>query len=305
MMARRIRPEELSEQELRRLLLDKRRVSRKGRLDRFRQTGRALNLSPNLPEDALQDWQSQAVSTPAEIPVSTLNPRSARRRWLDRILFVVEILAILGLAGVLLNGMGMLRTLNEEVVAAWQQTTPEPTPLITAVVLPSGHVSPQESDVSQQNWGEVPAHLQDIARSFENLPIPTTGPEAAISIQIPAIKVDSRIFQGDNWEQLRKGVGQHLGTPNPGQPGNLVLAGHNDIYDQVFRDLDKLKVGDTIHIFTITHQYVYVITGTQVVEPTQVEVMVPTSNATVTLISCYPYLVDNKRIVVKATIQNP
>jgi sortase A len=242
---------------------------------------------------------------PAELPVIVPLPRSARRRWLDRILFVVEALAILGLAGVLLNGMGLLRTLNEEVVAAWQQTTPEPTPLITAVVLPSGHVSPQESEVNQQNWGEIPAHLQDIARSFENLPIPTTGPEAAISIQIPAIKVDSPIFQGDNWEQLRKGVGQHLGTPDPGQTGNLVLAGHNDIYGEVFRDLDRLKAGDTIHIFTITHQYVYVVTGTQIVEPTQVEVMTPTSNSIVTLISCYPYLVDNKRIVVKATLQNP
>jgi len=305
MMARRIRPEDLTEQELRRLLLDKRRVSRKGRLDRFRQTGRALNIAPILPDDALQDWQSQAGSTPEEPPVQAPIPRSRRRRWLDRTLFVVEILAILGLAGVLLNGMGMLRTLNEEVMAAWQQTTPEPTPLITAVVLPSGHVSPQGSDVSQQNWSEVPAHLQDIARSFENLPIPTSGPEAAISIQIPAIKVDSRIFQGDNWEQLRKGVGQHLGTPDPGQPGNLVLAGHNDIYGEVFRDLDKLKAGDTIHIFTITHLYIYVVTGTQIVEPTQVEVMTPTTNSTITLISCYPYMVDNKRIVVKATLQNP
>ena len=304
-MSRRIRPEELTEQELRRLLLDKRRVSRKGRLDRFRQTGRALNLTPNLPDIAQQDWQSQIGSIPAELTASAPIPRSKRRRWLDRILFVVEILAILGLAGVLLNGMGLLRTLNEEVVAAWQQNTPEPTPLITAVVLPSGHVSPQESDVSQQNWGEVPAHLQDIARSFENLPIPTTGPEAAISIQIPAIKVDSRIFPGDNWEQLRKGVGQHLGTPDPGEPGNLVLAGHNDIYGEVFKDLDRLKPGDTIHIFTITHQYVYVVTATQIVEPTQVEVMAPANNSILTLISCYPYLVDNKRIVVKATLQNP
>ena len=304
-MSRRIRPEELTEQELRRLLLDKRRVSRKGRLERFRQTGRALNLAPNLPDMEQQDWQSQAGSLPTEPITSAPLPRSRRRRWLDRTLFVVEILAILGLAGVLLNGMGMLRTLNEEVVAAWQQNTPEPTPLITAVVLPSGHVSPKESDISQQNWGEVPAHLQDIARSFENLPIPTTGPEAAISIRIPAIKVDSRIFPGDNWEQLRKGVGQHLGTPDPGEPGNLVLAGHNDIYGEIFRDLDRLKPGDTIHIFTITHQYVYVVTDTQIVEPIQVEVMAPTTNSVVTLISCYPYLVDNKRIVVKATLQNP
>lgn len=304
-MARRKRPEELTEQELRRLLLDKRRVSRKERLERFRQTGRALNLAPILPSETLEDWQFSSGSQPEELPAAVTTPRSMRRRWTDRILFAVEVLAIIGLAGILFNGMGLLRTLNQEVVAAWQMTTPEPTPLITAVVLPSGHVSPQVSEVSQQNWGEIPAHLQDIARSYENLPIPTAGPEAAINIQISAINVDSRIFQGDNWEQLRKGVGQHLGTPNPGQPGNLVLAGHNDIYDRVFKDLDRLKPGDTILVFTITHQYVYIVTGTQIVEPTQVEVMAPTSNSTVTLISCYPYMVDNKRIVVKATLQNP
>jgi len=304
-MARRVRPEELTEHELRRLLLDKRLVSRKDRLERFRQTGRALNLAPNLPTETLEDLQTQPGSLPEEQPVAAPMPRSARRRWADRILFAVEVLAILGLAGILFNGMGLLRTLNQEVAAAWQMTTPEPTPLVTAVVLPSGHVSPEISEVNQQNWGEIPAHLQDIARSYENLPIPTAGPEAVINIQIPAIKVDSRVFQGDNWEQLRKGVGQHLGTPNPGQPGNLVMAGHNDIYDQVFKDLDRLKPGDTILLFTITHQYVYIVTGTQIVEPTQVEVMAPTNNSTVTLISCYPYMVDNKRIVVKATLQNP
>ena len=122
---------------------------------------------------------------------------------------------------------------------------------------------------------------------------------------IPSIQVESKIYPGDSLDQLRMGVGQHLGTPNPGQPGNLVLAGHNDISGEVFRDLDKLKPGDPIYVFSTTRQYVYIVTGTQIVEPTQVEVMAATSNATLTLISCYPYLVDNKRIVVSATLQNP
>jgi len=304
-MARRVKPEELTEQQLRRLLLDKRRVSRQYRLERFRQTGRALNLVPDLPAEAMQDWHSQPGSQPEDQVVPIPLVRSRRRRWTDRILLGVEVLAILGLAGVLLNGMGMLRTLNQEVVAAWQLATPEPTPLITAVVLPSGHMAPQAAQENQQNWSEIPDYLQGLAISYENLPIPTTGPEAAISVQIPAIKVDSRIVQGDNWDQLRKGVGQHLGTPNPGEPGNLVLAGHNDIYEQVFKNLDRLKPGDKIKVLTINHQYVYIVTGTQIVEPTQVDVMTVTSDPTLTLISCYPYMVDNKRIVVKATLQNP
>lgn len=305
MMARRVKPEELTEQELRRLLLDKRRSSRDERLEHYRRTGRALNLVPDLPAEATQDWQSQPGIQPEEKPAPVPLLRSRRRRLTDRILLGVEVIAILGLVGVLMNGMGLLRTLNQEVVAAWQAATPEPTPLITAVVLPSGHIAPKAAQENQQNWSEVPEYLQGLAISYENLPIPTTGPEAAISIQIPSIKVDSRIVPGDNWDQLRKGVGQHLGTPNPGEPGNLVLAGHNDIYEQVFKNLDQLKPGDRIIVLTINHQYIYIVSDTQIVGPTQVDVMAPTSDPTLTLISCYPYMVDNKRIVVKATLQNP
>jgi len=41
-----------------------------------------------------------------------------------------------------------------------------------------------------------------------------------------------------------------------------------------------------------------------VVEPTEVSVMEPTSEPVVTLISCYPYLVDNQRIVVRAVLKS-
>jgi len=48
-----------------------------------------------------------------------------------------------------------------------------------------------------------------------------------------------------------------------------------------------------------------VITGTQMVAPTAVEVMAPTADARITLISCHPYLVDIHRIVVSAVLQSP
>jgi sortase A len=48
-----------------------------------------------------------------------------------------------------------------------------------------------------------------------------------------------------------------------------------------------------------------VVTRTEIVEPTQVEVMASTSDPSVTLISCYPYLIDKQRIVVFAKLQNP
>ena len=38
--------------------------------------------------------------------------------------------------------------------------------------------------------------------------------------------------------------------------------------------------------------------------PDQVEVMAPTRDAVVTLISCYPYMVDKQRIIVVADLQD-
>ena len=110
-------------------------------------------------------------------------------------------------------------------------------------------------------------------------------------------------MQGDGWEQLKKGVGQHVGTVNPGQKGNLVLSAHNDVFGEIFRELDLIKPGDEIILSTSQQSYIYVVRQTQVVEPTRVDVMAPTGDAVLTLISCYPYLVDNQRIVVTATLQ--
>ena len=300
------RPEDFSEQELRRLLLDKRHDSRQRRLERFRRTGRAVRLVPDLPPAALDEWRTQPPLEGQEMGPGSSASHASRRRWFDRLLLGVEVLAVLGLAGILFNGFGLLRSLNQEVVAVLRQDTPTATPLITAVVLPSGHTPPSAAGGAQFNEAEIPEHLRPLVQSLANLPLPTPGPQQAIQIDIPGLDINNwPIVQGDGWEQLKKGVGQHIGSANPGQIGNVVLAGHDDVFGEVFRDLDKLQPGDQIILYTMQQQFVYLITETRIVEPSEVDVMNPTSDATVTLISCYPYMVDNKRIVVFAKLQNP
>ncbi len=300
------RPEDLSEQELRRLLLDKRHNARQKRLQRFRRTGRAVSLSPDIPPAALQDWRTQAPVEAEEVTPSGEPRRPGRRRWYDGLLLAVEILAVLGLAGLMLNWFGLLQSLNQEVASALHlQDTLTPTPLITAVILPSGHTPPSSLGGPKFNEAEIPAHLLPLVQSIANLPVPTPGPSQAMRIQVPSINVDAPIVQGDGWEQLKKGVGQHVGSADPGQPGNVVLSAHDDVFGEIFRYLDRLQPGDKVLVFTAQQQYVYIVTGSQIVAPTQVEVMNPTSEPTVTMISCYPYMVDNKRIVVFAKLQNP
>lgn len=298
-MPRRKAPEDLSVEELRRLLIEKRRGARRERLEHFKRTGRVVNIEPEaLAESVPVVDTPEGSSEQPQVEVST------RRRVMDRLLLGVEVLAVVGLVGVLISGFGVLRDLNQEVASALIQETFTPTPLVMAVVLPSGHTPPDAFGNTRPNDAEIPEHLRPMVQSLANIPIPTAAPDQAIRIQIPAINVDAPIVQGDGFEQLKKGVGQNVASANPGQSGNVVLSAHNDVYGQIFRHLDQLAPGDQIIIYTQQRQYVYVVDRTAIVEPTAVEVMASTGSPTTTLISCYPYLVNKQRIVVFARLQN-
>lgn len=298
-MPRRKDPEELSVEELRRLLIEKRRGARRERLEHFKRTGRVIAVEPDmLAASAPMVDTLEGNGAQPEVPVSK------RLRVLDRFLLAVEVLAVVGLVGVLISGFGVLRDLNEEVASALVQETMTPTPLVMAVVLPSGHVPPDAQGNTRPNDAEIPAHLQPMVQSLANLPVPTSAPDQAIRIQVPAINVDAPVVLGDGWEQLKKGVGQNRASANPGQTGNVILSAHNDVYGEIFRYLDKLAPGDQVILYTQQRQYVYIVDRTAIVEPTAVEVMASTGSPTVTLISCYPYLVNKQRIVVFARLQN-
>jgi sortase A len=295
--------EDLSIEELEALLARKRLERRQARLEKFRQSGRAVTVSPDpIPASVLTEVVPP--STSAEETSAREQPAARRgRKTINQALLLIEVGAVLGLAFVLFSGMGVLRTLNREVAEALAGPTPTPTPLITAVVLPSGHTPPTSPGGAAPNEAEIPANLRPLVQSLAQVPIPTAGPEQARAIFIPVLWNDpAPVVQGDGWEQLKKGVGQHVGTPNPGQKGNMVVSAHNDIFGELFRHLDQLKPGDEVLVSTATRQWEYRVTGVQLVGPTDVSVMAATERATLTMISCYPYLVDNQRIVVTAEL---
>lgn len=286
-------------EEIQALLAEKRMKIRRERLDYYRRTGRIA--TGTVVEGGYKP--GRIINEPGEVR-EIQAPPSKRRIWVDRLLIGIEVLAVVGLVFVLINGYSLLKNINKEAASAQIQPTLAPTAIIRAVVLPSGHTPPNAPGGVKPNDEEIPAHLRPLVQSMAAIPIPTSSPEQAVRIQIPGIAVDAPVIQGDGWEQLKKGVGQHAGTPNPGQNGNLVLSAHNDVFGEIFRDLDKLKTGDTIILFTNLRTYTYIVNQNRIVEPAQVEVMSPTSDSVVTLISCYPYMIDNRRIVVTAVLKN-
>lgn len=305
MPARRRRPvEELSTADLRRMLMEKQHGDHKARLEHFQKTGRVLRLARDPLPSNIEAFQTEFIETgPTNYTGGVVRQPRKQKGLIDRVLLAVEVLAAVGLIFIMMYGFGTLRDLNAQVASALEQPTLTPTPLIMAVVLPSGHTPPNSAGGAQYNEAEIPEHLRPIVQSLANVPIPTASAEQATRMQIPSIDVDAPVVQGDGWDQLKKGIGQHVGTANPGKPGNMVVSAHNDVFGEIFRDLDKIKNGDEVIVFTNARQYVYTVTGTQIVEPTATEVMADTSNETLTLISCYPYMVDDQRIVVTAVLQ--
>lgn len=236
-----------------------------------------------------------------------IRPRSCKRRacsWRDRSLLPIEIGALFGLIWAVIDSEQSRAATNQ--VAAIAQTAPTTTsaPLIGAVVLPDGHKPPTAPEGAAPNYDEIPPHLRAYVQSITPVPISTPAPAQATRIQIPALSIDAIVVHGNDWEQLKIGVGHSVGSANPGERRNLVLAAHNDVYGELFRYLDRLKPGDEVMVYAGQQRYRYVISGSRIIEPTQVEVMAPTSTPSVTLISCYPYLVDTKRIVVFGELQS-
>ena len=122
-------------------------------------------------------------------------------------------------------------------------------------------------------------------------------------LDLPSLgKTSLPIVEGDGWEQLKQGIGHHIGSANPGTTGNVVLSAHNDIFGELFRDLDRLQPGDEVIVYTVSQKFVYRVIRIRIVEPTDVSVMTPTGRPTLTLVSCYPYMIDNQRIVVTAEL---
>ena len=66
----------------------------------------------------------------------------------------------------------------------------------------------------------------------------------------------------------------------------MVLAGHRDTF---FRPLNRVRAGDAITLKTRTDDFEYLVEWAAVVRPTDLEVIQPTNERSLTLITCFPF----------------
>lgn len=123
-------------------------------------------------------------------------------------------------------------------------------------------------------------------------------------IYIPKIDLTAAIGKDVSMSTLKYAVGHFEGTALPGEKGNCCIAGHRSYtYSQFFNRLDEVVAGDEISIKTTKGTFKYVVYDKFVVEPSQVEVLNPAKDATLTLVTCTPIRVATHRLIVKARLQ--
>lgn len=137
------------------------------------------------------------------------------------------------------------------------------------------------------------------------------GPESKliipkINLDVPVVYDEPSIDEQVVQRALEDGVLHYATTPNPGEMGNSVIFGHssNNIlnrgkYKFAFVLLNKLEVGDTFMAHYGGKRYIYKVTETKIVPPTDVSVLNATSHpASMTLITCDPPGTAINRLVV-------
>lgn len=121
-------------------------------------------------------------------------------------------------------------------------------------------------------------------------------------VRIPAIGVDTVVVEGTTPSALRAGAGHYPQTPLPCEGGNVGIAGHRTTYGRPFADLDRLKPGDTIELTTPIGGCVYQVSKDPfIVSPTDLSVIDPTGERSLTLTTCNPKGSAAQRLIVRGT----
>lgn len=129
--------------------------------------------------------------------------------------------------------------------------------------------------------------------------------EPLARLEIPKIGKDLIVVPGVDLDDLQDGPGHYPDTPLPGQLGNASIAGHRTTYGEPFRQIDELEPGDELIVTMITGEtFVYAVTGTEIVAPSDYFVVATTDPnvAELTLTSCDPEFTSTNRIVVHALL---
>lgn len=148
------------------------------------------------------------------------------------------------------------------------------------------------------------------------------NPAQPSRIALPSIGVETDVVKvgwdtvtladgrtASQWQVADFAAGWHKNSAIPGEPGNVVLSGHNNIRGAVFRKLYQLQPGDTATVWAGGRAFTYRVEEVLILEETNASMEQRRENARwiqpfdddrLTLVSCWPESSNTHRVVVVA-----
>ena len=122
-------------------------------------------------------------------------------------------------------------------------------------------------------------------------------------IDVPKINQQIPVYAGTSEDILQHACGHLEGTSLPigGKDTHAVITAHRGLPQvKLFRDLDKMEVGDLFFFTNVKETLAYKVDQILVVEPWDFEpVLVVEGKDLMTLLTCTPYMINSHRLLVR------
>ncbi|MBS4881761.1 MAG: class C sortase [Peptoniphilus harei] len=122
-------------------------------------------------------------------------------------------------------------------------------------------------------------------------------------IDVPKINQQIPVYAGTSEDVLQHACGHLEGTSLPigGKDTHAVITAHRGLPQvKLFRDLDKMEVGDLFFFTNVKETLAYKVDQILVVEPWNFEpVLVVEGKDLMTLLTCTPYMINSHRLLVR------
>lgn len=124
-----------------------------------------------------------------------------------------------------------------------------------------------------------------ILEGYKNNNSATNNLGAIAILKISSIDLEAPIVNGE--DNLNYVVAKYRNSPNFGEKGNTILAGHNNMDGSIFKNLYKVKVGDIVEVQYGNKIFKYKISQKEIVEPNDSSLLTQDlSKKEITLITC-------------------
>ena len=140
-----------------------------------------------------------------------------------------------------------------------------------------------EARVEESNKNKIAE--DKISEGYKNNNSATNNLGTIAILKISSIDLEAPVVNGEY--NLKYVVAKYRNSPNFGENGNTILAGHNNMAGSIFKNLYKVKVGDIVEVQYGNKIFKYKIYQKKIVEPNNSSLLTQDlSKKEITLITC-------------------